>query len=198
MMKEFWEKRYQDNAYAYGEEPNLFFKEQLDQLQPGKLLLPFEGEGRNAVYAASKGWEVIAFDFSEAGRDKALQLAKKHGVVIDYRISTWEAFDFQAKTFDVVALIYAHLPEEKRQLFHAKASDALKEGGTLLLEAFTKKQLGNSSGGPQQLEALYDTNGLKKDFSEVRVLHLMEETVQLNEGEFHNGSAEVIRLVAKK
>jgi cyclopropane fatty-acyl-phospholipid synthase-like methyltransferase len=197
-MKEFWEKRYQYNAYAYGEEPNLFFKEQLDQLQPGKLLLPFEGEGRNAVYAASKGWEVIAFDFSEAGKKKALQLANKHGVNIDYCVSSWEAFDFQAKTYNVIALIYAHLPEEKRRLLHAKAAESLKEGGTLLLEAFTKKQLGNSSGGPQQLEALFDTDGLKKDFSDMRILSLKEETIQLNEGEFHNGKAEVIRLVAKK
>ena len=55
-MKEFWNERYSQEAYAYGTEPNAFFKSRIDQLSPGKLLLPAEGEGRNAVYAATKGF----------------------------------------------------------------------------------------------------------------------------------------------
>ena len=62
-MKEFWNERYSQEAYAYGTEPNAFFKSRIDQLSPGKLLLPAEGEGRNAVYAATKGFEVSAYDW---------------------------------------------------------------------------------------------------------------------------------------
>jgi len=78
-MIDFWNARYAAAEYAYGTEPNAFFKAQLDQLTPGRLLLPAEGEGRNAVYAAKKGWEVVAFDQSDAGQKKALKLAKETG-----------------------------------------------------------------------------------------------------------------------
>jgi hypothetical protein len=54
-MKEFWNQRYAEAAFAYGSEPNAFFAEQLSKLEPGKLLLPAEGEGRNAVFAAKNG-----------------------------------------------------------------------------------------------------------------------------------------------
>ena len=76
-MKEFWEIRYAEKQYAYGENPNVYFKEQLDKLKPGKILLPAEGEGRNAVYAAKQGWEVMAFDLSSEGKNKAEKLAAK-------------------------------------------------------------------------------------------------------------------------
>jgi SAM-dependent methyltransferase len=197
-MKEFWDTRYKETTYAYGEEPNLFFKEQLDLLPPGKLLLPFEGEGRNAVYAALQGWEVFAFDFSEAGKEKALQLARKHEVSIDYQISTWEAYDFQAESFDMVALIYAHLPSDKRSLFHAQALKALKKGGTLVLEAFNQNQLGKPSGGPQHEDALFSSAALKNDFRTSSIAILKEEESFLSEGIYHVGSAEIVRLVAKK
>lgn len=66
-MKDFWNERYSHEKLAYGAEPNEFFRNQLQHLRPGKLLVPAEGEGRNAVYAAQQGWQVTAFDFSEAG-----------------------------------------------------------------------------------------------------------------------------------
>ena len=73
-MKEFWNERYRQNEFAYGEEPNEFLKEQLAKLQPGSILFPAEGEGRNAVYAAQSGWQVSAFDISEEGKKKAERL----------------------------------------------------------------------------------------------------------------------------
>ena len=80
----FWNERYASEAYAYGILPNSFFKKQLDQLKPGKILLPAEGEGRNAVYAATQSWKALAFDISDSGRKKSLDLADKHQVNIEY------------------------------------------------------------------------------------------------------------------
>lgn len=71
-MNEFWETRYKSPTYAYGTKPNEFFKESIDKLNPGRVLLPAEGEGRNAVYAAQRGWSAEAFDFSEAARPKEM------------------------------------------------------------------------------------------------------------------------------
>ena len=85
-MNDFWNDRYSSKEYVYGTGPNQFYKEQLEKLAPGKILFPAEGEGRNAVYTAKKGWSVTAFDPSSEGRKKALLLAKKNKVQIEYQI----------------------------------------------------------------------------------------------------------------
>ena len=85
-MKEFWNNRYSEKEFVYGELPNVFLAEELKKLEPGTIILPCEGEGRNAIYAAQLGWEVRAFDFSESARHKAETLADKKQVDISYSI----------------------------------------------------------------------------------------------------------------
>ena len=77
-MKDFWDSRYKETAFVYGEMPNVFFAEELKKIEPGTIILPCEGEGRNAVFAAQLGWNVKAFDFSESGKQKAETLAQKN------------------------------------------------------------------------------------------------------------------------
>jgi hypothetical protein len=108
-MKEFWNERYKASSYAYGEAPNVYFEKCLAQLPAGKILLPADGEGRNGVYAATKGWNVDAFDISEEGKKKALQLAEKHNTTISYTISDFNSVVLPSQVYDGVGLIYAHL-----------------------------------------------------------------------------------------
>ncbi|GAA4442653.1 class I SAM-dependent methyltransferase [Pontibacter saemangeumensis] len=197
-MQEFWNDRYRQEEMVYGSEPNTFLREQLDMLKPGRLLLPAEGEGRNEVYAAQKGWDVLAFDFSEAGRDKAMRLAEQRGVTINYLLAEAEKFDTEPGCMDAVALIYAHLPPAVRRQLHQKAVRWLKPGGVLLLEAFHPKQLAYTSGGPQDVAMLYTADMLREDFKQLRIDLLEEREVILKEGAHHSGAGFVTRLVAKK
>lgn len=119
-MQEFWNDRYSIGEMVYGTKPNEFFREQLKERNPGRLLLPAEGEGRNAVHAALEGWDVLAFDFSEAGRSKALQLADQRGVKIDYKLAEANQYAGEPESFDAIALIYAHFPPALRQDIHRK------------------------------------------------------------------------------
>ena len=105
MSKEMWDQRYAESEYVYGINPNEFFKQELDKLVPGKILLPAEGEGRNAVYAAEKGWVVSAFDQSEEGRKKSMLLAADRKVTIDYHIRDLETHDYPVDHFDAIALV---------------------------------------------------------------------------------------------
>jgi len=75
--KNMWDKRYSEPGLAYGTEPNEFFRQAIDSMKSGKLLLPGEGEGRNAIYAASRGWNVTALDISEVASKKALEWADR-------------------------------------------------------------------------------------------------------------------------
>lgn len=197
-MQSFWDERYAQPEYIYGTEPNVYFRQQLDALPPGKLLLPAEGEGRNAVYAASQGWQVTAFDLSTEGRRKALALAAQQDVEIDYHIMGFEAMDWQAEQFDAIALVFAHLPPPLRQAAYPRLLDFLRPGGTLILEGFAKAQLGKPSGGPKVLEMLFSEAELRADLGALSSLVFEEKEIVLDEGRYHEGEAAVIRLIGKK
>lgn len=197
-MKDFWNTRYDQPDYAYGTRPNVFFEVQLDKLAPGKILLPCEGEGRNAVFAATRNWDVTAFDFSETARRKALQLAEENRVEIDYAVEDVNEVSFPENSFDAIALIYAHFPEPTRSHFHKKVAKWLAPGGTLILEAFSRDQLGRDSGGPKTAEALYTTELLKSDFGALEIQSLEQLDTSIHEGEYHSGKASIIQLIARK
>ena len=197
-MRTNWNQRYAVADYIYGTEPNIFFKKNIDALKPGKLLLPAEGEGRNAIYAAKCGWNVEAFDFSTYAREKAISLASHNQVSIEYEISSIEDYNYAENAYDAIGLIYIHLDPEARIAFHNKVMKSLKHGGRLIFEAFSKKQLTYNSGGPKNEEWLYSINELSCDFSSLHIIDKEELVIHLSEGTGHDGEADVIRFIAQK
>lgn len=201
--KDKWNNRYREEAFAYGVEPNNYLKEQLDPLNPGSILFPAEGEGRNAVYAAMLGWEVFAFDISAEGRKKAFRLAETKNVHIDYQIGELKELNFSKDQFDIIALIYAHFPADIKSKVHRELDQYLRKGGLIIFEAFSKKHLeylaiDDRVGGPKDVESLFSEAELMSDFSNYKIIELREEVIELNEGLVHVGKGSVIRFVGKK
>ena len=198
-MSKFWNERYASEEYIYGVTPNDFFKKTIDQLSHnGKALFLAEGEGRNAVYAAKLGYQTVAVDYSNSGKEKALLLAKANNVMLDYIISPMEQFDFSTASYEIIVLIYAHMPSATRKAIHKQCVHALKPDGKIILEAFNKKQLANKSGGPKNIDMLYSLEELKNDFEGLHVELGEETTTHLNEGSYHNGDADIVRIIARK
>lgn len=202
-MQQQWDERYKDPEFAYGKEPNLFFKEWLPQFEPGSILMPADGEGRNGVFAAKLGWKVTSFDLSIEGQSKALQLAKEHGVTLEYIVGDFERLSFEREMFDAIGLVYAHFPADKKPAFHQKLDDYLRPGGIIIFEAFSKnhlpfKLLNPKVGGPKDIDVLYSTAEIMADFDNYEVLLLAEEEVVLQEGKYHVGKGAVIRFVGRK
>jgi len=202
-MKEFWNERYSQPYFAYGEAPNAFFREELEGLQPGSILLPADGEGRNAVYAASLGWTTFSSDISEEAMKKALGLALRTGVVLDYRVGDFGMLQYPTGYFDAAGLIYAHFSPEKKEAYHQRVHEFLKPGGLVILEAFSKNHLKfNRSnpevGGPRDAAFLLSTEEIKSYFPDYEYLKLEEAEIELREGSYHRGRASVIRLVGRK
>ena len=195
--KKLWNERYARKEFVYGKQPNAFLKKYLENECPQTILFPSEGEGRNAVYAAKMGWEVHAVDFSETASQKAQNWALENKVQINYQVADLAEWDTDLK-FDCIALIYAHYIPELRTRLHRKFVSLLKPGGTIILESFSKKQTEYDTGGPGNPEMLYDIDTLKQDFSELKIDFLQERVINLEEGEFHNGDASVMRMIAKK
>lgn len=198
MDQEFWNKRYGQNESVYGDGPNEFFRDQLSKLSPGKLLLPAEGEGRNAIFAAVQGWQVDAFDFSATARNKALQRAADQQVTVNYWQDSFEDVKLPAEGYDVIALLYVHMASTIRSTFLAKCIQALKPGGVFILEGFHPGQLSYSSGGPKDRSYLYDIEAVRVDLAKLQLTLCREEDITLNEGPFHQGKAAVVRVVGKK
>lgn len=202
-MKEFWNERYAQKVFAYGAEPNLFFKEQLNVLEPGTILLPAEGEGRNAVYAAKSGWQVTAFDISEQGKLKADQLASQQEVSINYSVGPLEEMTLNPDHFDTIGLIYAHFPAHLKSKYHQALDRCLRPGGTIIFEAFSKSHLeyntkNPAAGGPKNIDMLFSIEEIKQDFETYDIIELEEKVIELNEGLYHLGTSAVIRFVGRK
>ena len=197
-MKNSWNERYNCDDYVYGKTPNIFFAEQLSKLELGTLILPCEGEGRNAVYAATKGWNVIGIDQSEAGKKKALELARQNNTNINYLVADVIDFGVPEGTADAVAFIYAHFPAPIRSIIHQKAINWLKIGGLIILEAFNPEQLKNNSGGPKDISMLYTVEMLQEDFNSMKIELLETHQIYLAEGSLHEGVADVIRFIGEK
>lgn len=203
-MKEIWDERYSSKDYVYGIEPNEFFKNALDTYRPqGKILMPAEGEGRNAVYAAKKGLDVTAFDISNEGKNKALKLATKERVSLRYEVGDFFDLPFINEQFDAVSLIFAHFPPPLLSTYHSKISELIKPDGMIFLEGFSTSHLEYQQeyphiGGPKNVEFLFSTESIREDFPNFEIIQLEEVEVELHEGKFHVGRGSVIRFVGKK
>jgi len=196
-MKDFWDKRYKECNSFYGDAPNQFFKHFIDKLPTGRLLLPGEGEGRNAIYAAKNGWGVEAFDFSETARAHAAEKAEINGVLLHYELK--DIANYKAtKLYDVIALIYIHLPAALRISFHRELVNSLKPGGYIIMEAFSKQQVNNVSGGPEDISLLYSTSEIISDFNTLKIIQSEEKEIVLQEGEEHYGHANVVHFIGQK
>lgn len=197
-MQEFWDEKYQSDTFVYGKTPNSYFKEELVSFPPGRILLPGEGEGRNAVFAAQQGWHVDAIDWSERAKQKAEQLAEESNVAINYTINELSQTDFRQNHYDAIALIYVHLHQEERNDFFYKLVNALKPGGTIIFEGFAEEQLQNHHGGPKDIELLYSLESIITSFISLDFVKLSKEEITLSEGAGHNGPGVVIRFTGRK
>jgi hypothetical protein len=200
---ERWNERYSKEEFAYGEQPNNYLKEQLGKLAPGSILFPAEGEGRNAVYAARVGWTVSAFDISVEGKNKALRLAEKNKVNIDYQVGELETLNYKPEQFDAIALIYAHFPAHIKSLYHKALDKYLRKDGLVIFEAFSKRHIEYNSknekvGGPKEIAMLFSVEEVRSDFANYEIIELEEKEIELSEGLFHNGKGSVIRFVGRR
>jgi len=202
-MKEFWNNRYSQKEWAYGQQPNVFVKEQLPALKPGKILFPAEGEGRNAVFAAQMGWDVSAFDYSITGKKKALELAKLNNTQIDYQINGFLEEDYKREYFDVVCNVFVHFEPNIKTTMHKRLDKYLKSGGIFMIEAYSKEhrainKLNPAVGGPPDESHMYSKEEILKDFTNYDILDLNIERVNLSEGLYHVGESSVLRFIGRK
>lgn len=196
-----WNRRYSQEGYLFGTAPNAWLAEHAGVWQPGqRVLCVADGEGRNSVWLASRGLVVDAFDIAEVGVAKARQLATSQGVTVDYTLASCDDFDWTPGAWDGVAAIFVQFadPALRTRLF-AHIVNALKPGGTLLLQGYTPQQLVYRTGGPPQVEHLYTPDLLRAAFeATMDIVELRDYEAEVSEGSGHSGRSALIGLVARK
>jgi SAM-dependent methyltransferase len=192
----FWDRQYSAvEGYKYGTRPNAFLMAEAHRLPPhARVLVPGDGEGRNGVWLASQGHEVLTVDISEVGVARSRALAAESGVRVDTLVADLKTWAPPPGAFDAVVLMYLHMPAAMRTAVHRNVAAALRPGGLLLLEAFHPTQLGRTSGGPKEIDLLYALDDIRVDFKEALEEVSGEELeVLLDEGPGHQGMAMVTR-----
>ena len=193
-----WNERYSTAEYIYGTEPNDFLREVSGRIPRGKILSLGEGEGRNAVFLAGLGCDVLAVDQSPVGLEKARRLADLRGVKITTAIANLAKYEITPGKWDAIISIFCHLPSELRRTLYRKVVEGLKSGGVLVLEAYTPAQLQFKTGGPTSLDFLPTLSNLKADLRGLEFERAQELERMVQEGQFHTGQAAVVQILARK
>jgi SAM-dependent methyltransferase len=192
-----WDERYSEPGYAYGSDPNDFLVAETMRIRPGgKVLCLAEGEGRNAVWLAGRGFAVTAVDQSKVGLAKAAALAAERGVLLNTVQADLSVFEIEPGAWDAIVSIWAHLPKHVRQVVHQKVVHGLKPGGVLILEAYTPAQIALGTGGPRDPSMCMTLELLREELSGLELVVGVEKEREVKEGKYHQGRSAVVQVAA--
>ncbi|MED1559134.1 class I SAM-dependent methyltransferase [Bacillus paramycoides] len=198
-MNNFWDDRFKSDEYFYGEEPNTFIQEQAFRLANHNKVIAFaEGEGRNAVFLTRQGHEVIAIDYSEGGLEKTKKLAVKHNVKVHTKKVDLLADSLPANEFDAAIMVFGHFHTDNQRMILNKMIHTIKPGGLIMIEVYSKQQLNYGTGGPKDIDMLYDSIDILTWCEGHEVIHFFNGEQERIEGKGHTGLAHVIQVVIRK
>jgi SAM-dependent methyltransferase len=195
-----WEERFSVPDYLFGKEPNYFLVSCAPLLPArGRVLAIADGEGRNGVWLAERGLDVISLEYSDSARQKAAALAKERKVAVTFERADVHEWSYPQAAFDVVVDIFTQFSTPaQRAVKWAGVRRALRPGGLLILQGYTPKQLHYGTGGPKVVEQLYTRAMLEEAFGDLRNLTIVEEEREMHEGAAHSGMSAVINLTGWK
>jgi SAM-dependent methyltransferase len=190
-----WQTRFGVPDYIFGKEPNAFLEAQAPRLRGLKTALSVaDGEGRNGVWLAEQGLDVLAIDFSAVALRKARALAEERGVRIATELADITTWHWPAQAFDVVVAIFIFVPPASRPAYFANLKKALKPGGLLLIEGYRPDR----TGGPPEAERLYTRAMLQAAFGDMAELDIRERDEVIHEGAGHVGMSALVDLIGRK
>lgn len=195
-----WDKRFEGDDYVFGTEPNTFLTREVGRLPAGgRVLAVADGEGRNGVFLAQQGFDVISNDISSVGLAKARRLADARGVNPTFEEVDIADYAWPKEAFDAIVAIFVQFADpDLRESMFAGFIRALRPGGILLLEGYRPEQLEYGTGGPPHAQNMYTEAMLLAAFAEWEILALHCYDADIREGCGHGGMSALIDLVARR
>ena len=158
----WWDERYHESAMLWTHEPNRFVVEEAADLAPGRALDLACGEGRNALWLATRGWQVTAVDFSGVALERGRRLAAEAKLQVEWveaDVLSWQPAE---SGYDLVLLGYLQLPAGERQTALSLAASAVASRGSLLVVAHDLRNLAEGTGGPQDPALLWTPDEVER------------------------------------
>ena len=196
-QQEFWNSKFSRDGFLYGLKPNAFIASKIKSMpRDAKVLCLGEGEGRNAIFLAKRGFKVTAIDASNIGLEKLEKRAKEEN--LDIKTICMDLNEWQVdEKYDVIVASYLHMYKSERVELFNKIEESLSMDGFFVGEFFSTKQLSYNSGGPKDEELLYTVDDFNKNFA-FCIKEVKELITILDEGKGHQGEACVIRAFIEK
>lgn len=160
MDAELWDDRY-SAAQQWSDEPNALAASLLADLPSGCALDLAAGEGRMALWLAARGWRVTALDFSAVGLERGRARATELGVSVEWQVADATAADLGDRCYDLVLILYLHLPRQPMGDVLARAAASVAPGGRLLVLGHDRDNVERGVGGPPDPDVLYDLELLR-------------------------------------
>jgi SAM-dependent methyltransferase len=192
VRREDWDKRYAAVENLWAVKPNRFLVAEAAELEPGRALDLACGEGQNAIWLATLGWNVTGVDYSEVAIAKARARAGRDGVHVDFLCADLLEYEPSPAAFDLVLLLYFHIPATERRGVLARAAGALAPGGTCIVIGHDLTNLTSGVGGPSDPTLLSTPDELA---SELPGLEIEKATTILRDvdGEDRNAIDNLVR-----
>ncbi len=153
--QEIWDERHAAREPIESREPDPTLAEVAGGLAPGRALDLAAGDGRNSIWLAAHGWDVTAVDFSGVAIERATAAAKAANVAVRCVHADLLEWRGEPRSFDLVALMFLHLPPAERGAVYAHAAEAVAPGGRLLVVGHDRTNLTGGAGGPQDPDVLF-------------------------------------------
>lgn len=167
-VKAAWNFRYSKKGFFFGEHPLPFIMDAIPLFpKSGKVLDLAMGEGRNGVFLAKLGYDVLGVDISDVGLKKAEELARKNKTQIKTQVADLGSYHLEDNTYDIIILSYFM----QRDLF-PKIKKALKKGGVAIIETYTEENMKYNPG--MKAEWMLKKNELFDHFSDLKVLRYQD------------------------
>jgi SAM-dependent methyltransferase len=155
VRREDWDARYAQVDLLWSARPNRFLVAEVSGLEPGRALDLACGEGRNAIWLSERGWSVTGVDYSRVAIEKARAHAARKRRSVDFVCADLVGYEPDAGCYDLVLVLYLHVPMEDRRLILSRAATALGPGGTFLLVGHDLTNRTAGVGGPSDPSLLY-------------------------------------------
>ena len=148
MRREDWDRRYAAVENLWAVKPNRFLVAEVAGLTPGRALDLACGEGQNAIWLASLGWTVLGVDYSEVAISKGRARAKRDGVHVELVCADLVSYEPDVSAFDLVLVLYLHIPAHERRSIFQSAAAAVAPGGAFVFVGHDLTNLTEGVGGP--------------------------------------------------
>ena len=199
--RDAWNQRYAAaEGFLFGRAPNAFLAAEAHRLASGQRVLCLaDGEGRNGVFLAKRGLDVLSVDISPVALAKAQRYAAEQGAALRFEEANLARWQWPAEKFDAVVAIFIQFagPSLRERIF-TRIVEAMVPGGLLLLQGYRPEQIAYGTGGPPDAANMYTEVLLRESFADLDILSLRSHDSTLAEGKAHHGLSALIDLVARK